>query len=115
MTGEDFNLGRFFELATSDKIYVNGLNLHGVESGILLGYTGDFEKIGFMLIGETERETNIRFLNFDDFESTIALDVKYECKDALFTDLLCTLNTLNFDKVNRFQKERLSNKILLNI
>ena len=28
---EDFDLGRFFELATSNKIYVNNLNLHEIK------------------------------------------------------------------------------------
>ena len=36
---EDFDLGRFFELATSNKINVNGLNLHEIKNEILLDFT----------------------------------------------------------------------------
>ena len=32
---EDIDLGRFFELASSDKIYVNNLNLHEIKNEIL--------------------------------------------------------------------------------
>ena len=35
---EYIDLGRFFELATSDKIYVNILNLHEIENDFLLEY-----------------------------------------------------------------------------
>ena len=40
---EDINIGRFFELATTDRQYVNGLNLHEIKKEILEDYTGDFE------------------------------------------------------------------------
>ena len=40
---EDVDLGRFFELITSDKIYVNNLNLYEIKNEILEDYTGDFE------------------------------------------------------------------------
>ena len=40
---DDFDLGRFFELATSNEIYVNNLNLHEIKNEILQDYTGDFE------------------------------------------------------------------------
>ena len=43
---DDIDLGRFFELATSNKIYVNNLNLHEIKNEILQDYTGDFELIG---------------------------------------------------------------------
>ena len=48
---EDIDLGRFFELATSNKIYANNLNLHEIKNEILQGYTGDFELNGLMIIG----------------------------------------------------------------
>ena len=32
---EDIDLGRFFELATSNKIYVNSLKLHEIKNEIL--------------------------------------------------------------------------------
>ena len=43
---EDIDIGRFFELATSDSIYVNNLNLHEIKNEVLEDYTGDFELIG---------------------------------------------------------------------
>ena len=51
---EDINLGRVFESATGNKTYVKGLNLLEIKSEILLDYTGFFEMIGSMLIGEME-------------------------------------------------------------
>ena len=57
---EDINLGRFFELATN-KIYVNGLNLHEIKNEILLHCKGDFELNGLMLTGPVEHKRNIRF------------------------------------------------------
>ena len=51
---EDIDVGRFFELATSNKIYVNNLNLHEIKNEILEDYTGDFELIGKMIVGSIE-------------------------------------------------------------
>ena len=53
---EDINIGRFFQLATTDRQYVNGLNLHEIKNDILEDYTGDFELIGSMLVGEIEQK-----------------------------------------------------------
>ena len=58
---ENVDVGRFFEMATSDKIYVNNLNLYEIKNEILEDYTGDFELIGKMIIGPVEHKTNIRF------------------------------------------------------
>ena len=58
---EDIDLGRFFELATSIKIYVNSSNLHEIKNEILQDYTGDFVSNGLMIIGPVEHKTNIRF------------------------------------------------------
>ena len=52
---EDIDIGRFFELATTDRKYVNGLNLHEIKNDILEDYTGDFELIGSILVGEIEQ------------------------------------------------------------
>ena len=51
---EDIDIGRFFELATTDRKYVNGLNLHEIKNEILEDYTGDFELNGKMIIGPVE-------------------------------------------------------------
>ena len=53
---QDFDLGRFFELATTNKKYVIGLNLHETKK-VLENYTGDFELTGFILISEIEQKT----------------------------------------------------------
>ena len=87
---EDIDLSRFFELATTDRQYINGLNLHEIKNDILEDYTGDFELIGSMLVGEIEQKTNIRFKNIDDFESYInAIDSGgYDSEDVIFTGWL---------------------------
>ena len=106
---EDIDLGRFFELAKTDRKYVNGLNfLHEIKNDILEDYAGDFELIGSMLVGEIEQKTNIRFKNVDDFESYInAIDNSgYDSEDVIFTGWLYKLNTPEFIKVNRSQYGR---------
>ena len=52
---EDIDLGRFFELATTNTKYDNVLNLLEIKSELLEDCTGDFELIGYMLIGELEK------------------------------------------------------------
>ena len=99
---EDIDVGRFFELATSNKIYVNNLNLHQIKNEILQDYTGDFELNGKMIIGPTEHKTNIRFKNMDDFENYInAIDVDYDSEDVTFTGYVYKLNTPHFKVVKR--------------
>ena len=99
---EDINTGRFFELATSDSIYVDNLNLHEIKGEILEDYTGDFELIGKLIIGPVEHKTNIRFKNMDDFERYInAIDIDYDSDDAIFTGYVYKLNTPQFKVVKR--------------
>ena len=99
---EDINLGRFLELATSNKIYVNNFNLHEIKDGILQDYTGDFELNGKMIIGPVEHKTNIRFKNMDDFERYInAIDIDYDSEDVTFNGYVYKLNTSQFKVVNR--------------
>ena len=53
----------------------------------MLDYTGAFEMIGSMLIGEIEQKTIIRFRNVDDFETyIIAIDVDYDSENGIFTE-----------------------------
>ena len=76
---EDIDFGRFFELATSNKMYVNSLNLHEIKKEILQDYTKDFELNGLMIIGPVEHRTNIRFKNMDDSEGYLnATDIDYD-------------------------------------
>ena len=98
----------FFELATTNKVYVNGLKQHEIKSEILEDYTGDFELIGSMLIGEIEQKTNFSSKNVDDFEAYInAIDNGgYDSEDVIFTGWLYKLKTLEFKKINRSQYAR---------
>ena len=99
---EDVNLGRFFELATSNKIYDNNLNLHEIKNEILQGYTGDFELNGLMIIRPIEHKTNVRFKNMDDFESYInAIGFDYDSEDVTSTGYVYELNTPQFNAVGR--------------
>ena len=99
---KDIDLGRFFELATSNKIYVNGLNLHEIKNENLRDYTGNFELNGLMNIGPIEHTTNIRFKIMDHFESYIkAIDVDCDSEDVTFTGHLYKLKTPQFNVVKR--------------
>ena len=99
---EDIDIGRFFELATTDREYVNGLNLHKIKNDILQDYTGDFELIGKMIIGPIEHKTNIRFKNMDDFERYInAIDIDYDSEEVIFTGYVYKLDTPQFKTVKR--------------
>ena len=99
---EDINIGRFFELSTTDRGYVNGLNLHEIKNEVLEDYAGDFELIGKTIIGPVEHKTNIRFKNMDDFERYInAIDIDYGSDDVIFTGYVYKLDTPQFKVVKR--------------
>ena len=102
---EDIDIGRFFELATSNRKYVNRLNLHEIKNEILKDNTSDFELIGYILVGEIEQKTNVRFKNNDDFETYFnAIDNSgYDSDDVIYTGWLYKLNTPEYKKVNRSQ------------
>ena len=88
---DEYNgIGRSFELATTNKKYVKGLNLHEIKSEFLQDYLGDFELIASMLIGEIEQKTNFRFENTDDFETYINAKDNggYDSEDVIFTGWL---------------------------
>ena len=102
MVDEDYDLSRFFELATSDKIYVTALNLHEIKNEILLFFTGDFDLNGLMDIGPVKHKTIIRFKNMDDFESYInAIGIDFDSEDVTFTCYLYKLNTPQLKVVKR--------------
>ena len=99
---EDIHVSKFLDLATSDKVDVNSLNLYEINNQILQDYTGDFETIGLMIIGPVEQKPYIRFKNMDDFESYInATDVEYDSEDVTFTGYVYKLNTPQFKVVKR--------------
>ena len=101
---EDIDIGRFFELATSDSIHVNNLNLHAIKNEILLHYVGAFEMVGNLKVGDQIKQTNIRFKNMVDFEAYInSIDEDYDAEDAIFNGHIYKINTPQFNKVNRSQ------------
>ena len=101
---EDIDIGRFFELATIDKIYVNNLNLHEIKNEILLHFVGAFEMVGNLKVGDQIRQTNIRFRNMDDFEAYInSIDEGYDAEGAIFNGHIYKIITPQFNKVNRSQ------------
>ena len=52
-----------------NKIQVVNKNLHEIENEILRNYTGDFEMVGSLKVGDQSRQTHIRFINIDDYEA----------------------------------------------
>ena len=99
---EDIDIGRFFELATSNKLNVTNLNLQEIKNEILQDYTGDFELNGKRIIGFVEYKTNIRFKNMNDFERYInAIDIDYDSEDVTFTGYVYKLDTPQFKVVKR--------------
>ena len=108
---DDIGISEYFESATTNKIYVNGLNLNEIKNEVLEVYTGDFELIGYMMIGEMEQKTNSRFKIVDDFETYINAKDNGGCdsEDVSFTESLYKLNTPDFGKLNRSQSVRGTN------
>ena len=99
---EVFDLGRFFELAISEKIYVNNLNLHEVKSETLQDYTGDIESNGVTIIGPIEQKSINRYKNNGEFKSCIdAIYVEYVSEDVTFTGYVYELKTPQFKIVKR--------------
>ena len=86
----NIDFSRFFELATTNRMYVNSLNLHEVKNEPLLDYKGDFKLNGFMLIGEIEQKTYNRFKNIDDLQTyNNAIDNNgYDSDEVVFTGWL---------------------------
>ena len=103
-----FDLGSFFELATTNIKYNNSLNLHEIKNELLLDYTGDFEVIGSIMIVELEQKTNFSFENADDFETynNAIENGGYDSEDVIFTRRLCKSKTPEFEKINRSQYGR---------
>ena len=100
---EVIDIGRIFELATTNKRYVNGLNLHEIKGEVLEDYTGDFGLIGTTMIGKLEQKTNIMFKNVDEFETYFFVVDSGGCdsEDVIFKRWLYILNTPDKKIVNR--------------
>ena len=80
---EGNGLGRFFQLAPSDKYYVTSLILLE-DKKILEDYKSDFDLNGSKPIELIEHKTKHRFRKMDVFESyIIAIDVDYDNEDVI--------------------------------
>ena len=92
------------ELKELNKIQVFNKNLHEIKQEKLVVYTGEFEMVGNLKVGDQIRQTHIIFRNFDDYESYInAIDEGYDAEDTIFNGYIYKLNTPQFNKVNRSQ------------
>ena len=92
------------ELNDLIKIQVANENLHEIKREILQDYTGEFEIVGLLEVGNQIRQTHNRFRNIDDFESYInSIDERYDADDSIFNGYIYKLNTPQFNKVNRSQ------------
>ena len=87
-----------------NKILVINKNLHETKQEILIDYTGEFEMIGNLKVGDQIRQTHIRFRNIADYEAYInAIDQDYDSEDSIFNGYIYKLDTPQFNKVNRSQ------------
>ena len=55
------------ELKVLNKIHVVNKNLHEIKNEILLDYTGEFEMVGSLKVGDQIRQTPLRLRNNSDF------------------------------------------------
>ena len=73
------------ELEELNKIQVANKNLQEIKQEMLVDYTGEFEIVGNLKIGDQIRQTPVRFRNIDDYEAYIsAIDEGYDGEDAIF-------------------------------
>ena len=87
-----------------NKIQVIDKNLHEIKNEILEGYTGTFEMVGNLKVGDQIRQTHVRFRNMDDFEAYInSIDQDYDSNDSIFNGYIYKIDTPQFKKVNRSQ------------
>ena len=92
------------ELKDLNKIQVVDKNLHGIKHEILQDYTGEFEMVGNLEVGDQIRQTKIRFRIITDYEAYInSIDQDYDNEDAIFNDYIYKLDTPQFNKINRSQ------------
>ena len=68
-----------------NRIQVVNTNLHEIKQKILVDYSGEFEMVGKLKVGDQIRQTHIRFRNFTDYESyIISIDEGYDAEYAIF-------------------------------
>ena len=88
----------------ANKIQVVNKILHEFKQEILVDYTGEFEMVGNLSLGDPIIKTHKRFGNMDDFERYInAIDEGNEAEDAIFNGYNYKINTPQFNLANRSQ------------
>ena len=91
-------------LKKSNKIQVINKNLHEIKEEILLDYSGEFEIVGNLKVGDQIRQTHIRFRNICDYEAYInSIDQDYDSEDSIFNGYIYKIDNPQFNKVNRSQ------------
>ena len=87
-----------------NKIQVIDKNLHGIKQELLVVYTGEFEMVGKLPVGDQIRETDNTFRNKAAYEAFInAIDQDYDSEDAIFKGYIYKHNTPQLKLVNRSQ------------
>ena len=87
-----------------NKLEVFDKNLHEIKQKRLQDYTGAFDMVGNLKVGDQIRQTNIRFRNMDDFEAYInSIDEGRDAEDAIFKGHIYKIITPQINKVNRSQ------------
>ena len=65
----------------------------------MIDYTGEFEMVVSLKVGDEIRQTHIRFRNIDDYESYIhAIDEGYDAEDAVLMVMFIKSILLNLVK-----------------
>ena len=78
--------------------------MHEIKQEILMDYTGEFEMVGNLKVGDQIGQTHITFRNFVDYEAYInAIDEGYDAEDAIFNGYIYKIKTPQVIKVNRSQ------------
>ena len=87
-----------------NKIQVVDEYLHEIKQEKLIDFTGEFEMIGNLSIGDQLGTNHIRFRIITDYEAYFnAIDQEYESEDAFFTGYFYKTDTPQFHSVNRSQ------------
>ena len=87
-----------------NKTQVLHKNLHEIRNEILGDFTGEFEMIGKLSVGDQIGTTHIRFRNITEYEEfIISIDDGYDAEDSIFNGYIYKINTPLFNLVNRSQ------------
>ena len=81
------------ELKELNKIQVVNKNLHEIKQELLLDYTGEFEVVGNLKVGDQIRRTHIR-LNISDYEAYINAIDQIMIRKTLFSIVIFINSTL---------------------